>query len=431
MDVARAAKVQAVHPGYGFLSESPSFARAVKEDGLFWIGPPPEAIEEMGDKLTARRRMREAGLPVVPGSDESASDDEALVRKGAEIGVPLLVKASGGGGGKGMSRVDRLEDLPAALDEARRIARAAFGVGSRLSRAIPREPAAHRVSGLRRPLRERRASLRARMQRPAPAPEDSGRDAEHGARPASARSDGTRGGRSGARRRVRGSGHGRVSFRRAKNFYFLEMNTRLQVEHPITEETLGLDLVRAQIQIASGEALPPAWRGGKLAPQGHAIELRLYAEDPIGFLPRSGRLRVFEPPAGPGHTGRRGRGGGKPRGRRIRPAAGQAHRLGARSHRRDRTGPSCSLGMGRPRSGDESAAPAGTRFAAVPSGRYSTDLIGGLPAPAPRSSRRGLDCRRRRLSAPPRAGGAPRRAGSPVGALGRDRDAGGRAREDS
>src|ERR1700730_10824511 len=124
---ANRAGAQAVHPGYGFLSESADFARAVGQAGLLWIGPPPAAIEEMGDKVRARRRMREAGVPVVPGSDESAQSDEALAARGVEIGFPVLVKASAGGGGKGMSRVDRAEELPAALEEARRVARAAFG----------------------------------------------------------------------------------------------------------------------------------------------------------------------------------------------------------------------------------------------------------------------------------------------------------------
>ncbi|HEX7254095.1 MAG TPA: biotin carboxylase N-terminal domain-containing protein [Thermoanaerobaculia bacterium] len=297
---AKVAGVQAVHPGYGFLSESAAFARAVKELGLFWIGPPPQAIEDMGDKLAARRRMKEAGIPVVPGTDETAADDDALARKAAEIGVPLLVKASAGGGGKGMSRVERLEDLPEALAEARRIAQVAFG-SDRVyleryldkPRHIEFQVFGDRFGSVVH-LFERECSVQRRHQKileetPSAALDPRLREAMGRAAVEAARAVGY-------------VGAGTVEFLldERRNFYFLEMNTRLQVEHPITEETLGLDLVRSQIQIALGEALPAAWRGGKLAPQGHAIELRLNAEDPVSFLPRSGRLRLFEPPSGPG-----------------------------------------------------------------------------------------------------------------------------------
>ena len=300
IEAARAAGVQAVHPGYGFLSESAAFARAVQKEGLFWIGPPPQAIEDMGDKLAARRRMREAGIPVVPGSDETAADDGALARKAAEIGVPLLVKASAGGGGKGMSRVERLEDLPEALAEARRIAQVAFG-SDRVyleryldkPRHIEFQVFGDRFGSVVH-LFERECSVQRRHQKileetPSAALDPRLREAMGRAAVEAARAVGY-------------VGAGTVEFLldERRNFYFLEMNTRLQVEHPITEETLGLDLVRSQIQIALGEALPASWRGGKLAPQGHAIELRLNAEDPISFLPRSGRLRLFEPPSGPG-----------------------------------------------------------------------------------------------------------------------------------
>ena len=384
MDVARAAKVEAVHPGYGFLSESPAFARAVKEEGLFWVGPPPEAIEEMGDKLTARRRMKEAGLPVVPGSDESAADDEALMRKGAEIGVPLLVKASGGGGGKGMSRVERLEDLPAALDEARRIARAAFGSDRVYLERFLENPRhiEFQVFGDRFGsvvhLFERECSVQRRHQKileetPSMALDPRLREAMGRAAVEAARAVGY-------------VGAGTIEFLldERKNFYFLEMNTRLQVEHPITEETLGLDLVRSQIQIASGEALPAAWRGGKLAPQGHAIELRLYAEDPVSFLPRSGRLRVFEPPSGPGIRVDAGVEQGSVVGVEYDPLLAKLIVLG----------PDRSAAIERARRalsewvvlGVETNLPLLQRVLdsrQFLSGRYSTDLIGGLPAAAP------------------------------------------------
>jgi acetyl/propionyl-CoA carboxylase alpha subunit len=300
IEAARVADVEAVHPGYGFLSENAAFARAVEAAGLFWIGPTPEAIEAMGDKLSSRRRMKEAGIPVVPGSDESAADDDALIRKAAELGVPLLVKASGGGGGKGMSRVDRLEDLPDALAEARRVARAAFG-SDRIylerfferSRHIEFQVFGDR-SGSIVHLFERECSVQRRHQKileetPSAALDERLRESMGRAAIEAARAVGY-------------VGAGTVEFLldERKNFYFLEMNTRLQVEHPITEETLGLDLVRSQIQVATGSSLPAVWRGGKLAPQGHAIEMRLYAEDPVTFLPRAGRLLAFELPVGPG-----------------------------------------------------------------------------------------------------------------------------------
>jgi acetyl/propionyl-CoA carboxylase alpha subunit len=300
VDAARASQVQAVHPGYGFLSENADFARAVEEAGLIWIGPPPEAIEAMGDKLSARRRMKDAGLQVVPGTDESAADDEALARKASELGLPLLVKASSGGGGKGMSRVERLEDLPAALAEARRVAQSAFGSDRiYLERFFERSRHVEfqifgDSAGSIVHLFERECSVQRRHQKileetPSAALDASLRESMGRAAVEAARAVGY-------------VGAGTVEFLldERKNFYFLEMNTRLQVEHPITEETLGVDLVRSQIQIATGASLPAAWRGGKLAPQGHAIELRLYAEDPVSFLPRAGRLSSFEVPLGPG-----------------------------------------------------------------------------------------------------------------------------------
>jgi acetyl/propionyl-CoA carboxylase alpha subunit len=296
----RASGAQAVHPGYGFLSENADFARAVEEAGLLWVGPPASAIEEMGDKLRARRRMREAGVPVVPGSDESAADDETLLARGKEIGFPLLVKASAGGGGKGMTRVEGAEDLPAAIAGARRVAQAAFGSDRVYLERFFERPrhVEFQVFGDRSGavvhLFERECSVQRRHQKiveetPSPALDPRLREAMGRAAAEAARAVGY-------------VGAGTVEFLldERKNFYFLEMNTRLQVEHPITEETLGLDLVRAQIEIACGALLPPPWRGGKLVAQGHAIELRLYAEDPVEFLPRTGRLLAWEEPLGPG-----------------------------------------------------------------------------------------------------------------------------------
>ncbi len=300
LEAARSARTDAVHPGYGFLSENPAFARAVEAAGLLWIGPPASAMEEMGDKLRARRRMRQAGVLVVPGSDASAAGDEALLQKGRDLGFPLFVKAAAGGGGKGMSRVERPEDLPAALEETRRVAKGAFGDDRVYLEKLLERPRhiEFQVFGDRSGnivhLFERECSVQRRHQKlveetPSPALDTRLRGAMGRAAVEAARSVGY-------------VGAGTVEFLLDErgNFYFLEMNTRLQVEHPITEETLGLDLVRAQIEIASGAHLPASWRGGKLQPQGHAIELRLYAEDPIEFLPRSGSVVAYEEPSGPG-----------------------------------------------------------------------------------------------------------------------------------
>jgi len=307
---AREAEADAVHPGYGFLSENAAFARAVAEAGLLWIGPSPESIEAMGDKLQARRRMRAAGVPVVPGSDGGESSgaassgpvmsDEELLRRADEIGYPVLVKASAGGGGKGMARVERREDLSGALSETRRIAGAAFADASVYLEKLFERPrhVEFQVFGDRMGsvvhLFERECSVQRRHQKvleETPSPVLDARLREAMGRAAM-----------DAARAVSYVGAGTVEFLvdERRNFYFLEMNTRLQVEHPITEETLGLDLVRAQIEVAAGASLPASWRAGKLLPQGHAIELRLYAEDPVEFLPRTGRVLAWELPDGPG-----------------------------------------------------------------------------------------------------------------------------------
>jgi acetyl/propionyl-CoA carboxylase alpha subunit len=297
---ARRSGADAIHPGYGFLSENAGFARAVEDAGLLWVGAPPEAIEEMGDKLRSRARMRKAGVPVVPGSESAVDDDGALSAEAERLGYPLLVKASAGGGGKGMSRVDRPDDLPAALAEGRRIAAAAFGDDSvYLEKLLDR--ARHvefQVFGDRAGnvvhLLERECSVQRRHQKiveetPSPALDSSLRGEMGEAAVAAARA-------------VRYLGAGTIEFLLDANrrFYFLEMNTRLQVEHPITEETLGVDLVRAQLEVAGGADLPASWRAGEPVPRGHAIEMRLYAEDPVEFLPRSGTIREWIEPSGPG-----------------------------------------------------------------------------------------------------------------------------------
>jgi len=300
LDAARTGRADAIHPGYGFLAENAELARAVEEKGLVWVGPPPEAIEEMGDKLRARSRMRKAGVPVVPGTDASAADDTTLARRADDLGYPVLVKASAGGGGKGMSRVDRAADLPRALDEARRIAASTFGDDTVYLEKLLARPrhVEFQVFGDRHGnavhLFERECSVQRRHQKimeetPSVALDEALRRAMGEAAVEAARA-------------VEYVGAGTIEFLldADRRFYFLEANTRLQVEHPITEEALGLDLVRLQIEIAQGLELPAAWRKGELAPRGHAIEMRLYAEDPVDFLPRSGFVLAWVEPGGPG-----------------------------------------------------------------------------------------------------------------------------------
>jgi acetyl/propionyl-CoA carboxylase alpha subunit len=298
LEAARRAQADAIHPGYGFLSESPAFAREVEAAGLTWVGPPPDAMETMGGKLSARAKMREAGVPVVPGSDPSARSDEALEAEARRLGFPLLVKASAGGGGKGMSRVDRPEDVGAALAEARRLSAAYFGDDAVYLERLLERP--HHVevqifgdeAGHLMHLFERECSVQRRHQKiveetPSPALDQALRSRMCEAAVEAGRAVG-----------YVGAGTVELLLDEKRNFYFLEMNTRLQVEHPITEALLGVDLVRAQLEVAAGGRLPDGW--GRLAPRGHAIELRLYAEDPVGFLPRAGEIFDYAEPSGPG-----------------------------------------------------------------------------------------------------------------------------------
>jgi acetyl/propionyl-CoA carboxylase alpha subunit len=384
LGAARALDADAIHPGYGFLSENPGFARAVSDAGLLWIGPPPDAIEKMGDKLAARARMRAAGVPVVPGSDGSeiagvpADSDDALASRAREIGYPVLVKASAGGGGKGMARVDRAEDLPGALAETRRVGQAAFADARVYLEKLFERPRhvefqvfgdAH---GNLVHLFERECSVQRRHQKvleetPSLALDPRLREAMGRAAVEAARSVGY-------------VGAGTVEFLLDEhNFYFLEMNTRLQVEHPITEETLGLDLVRAQIEIAAGALLPPEWRNGELSPRGHAIELRLYAEDPVEFLPRTGRILVWEEPSGPGVRVDAGVGEGSDVGLEFDPLLAKLvvsapDRDGAIARARRAVSEWVVLGV-------ETNAPllsAVLESSDFRSGRYATDLVGSL-----------------------------------------------------
>ena len=302
IEAARQTGAGAIHPGYGFLSEKAAFAAEVQAAGLVFIGPSPEAIAAMGDKSAARRRMQAAGVPVVPGA-EDLSAAEAFARAAETIGYPVLLKAAAGGGGKGMRVVWEPDDLPELLDAARREAAAAFGdermlIEKYIARGHHVEfqvlaDAHHNIVHLY----ERECSIQRRHQKiieESPSPLLEAADDDLRARMGAAAVE--------AARAVGYVNAGTVEFivdPETRDFYFLEMNTRLQVEHPVTELTLGLDLVHWQLRIARGEAL--AFAQSDLSQRGHAIQARLYAEDPAGgFLPSAGTLLAARAPSGPG-----------------------------------------------------------------------------------------------------------------------------------
>jgi 3-methylcrotonyl-CoA carboxylase alpha subunit len=296
LEAAKRSGAAAIHPGYGFLAENAAFARAVRDAGLVFVGPPPEAMELMGGKDTAKRVMAAAGVPLVPGYHDTAQDDAVLAEAAARIGFPLLIKAAAGGGGKGMRRVDAAAAFRDALAACRREAAAAFGDDRVLLERLIERPRHVEVQvmadrhGRAVHLHERDCTLQRRHQKvveEAPAP---GLPAEIRAALAAA-----------AVEAARASGYenaGTVEFLVAPDggFYFIEMNTRLQVEHPVTELITGLDLVEWQLRIAAGEPLPLTQE--QIASRGHAVEARLYAEDPErGFLPSTGRLERLRLPA--------------------------------------------------------------------------------------------------------------------------------------
>ena len=294
LDAARRSGAQAIHPGYGFLSERADFARAILDAGLVFIGPPPLAIEAMGDKARARRSMAAAGVPVLPGYDDADQSDAAFVAAAQGIGFPVMVKAAAGGGGRGMRLVRTATDLPAALAGARSEAHNAFGDANLiLERGLiaPRHIEVQvfgDTHGRLLHLGERDCSIQRRHQKiveEAPAPRLS---AELRARLCAAALQ--------AARSVGYVGAGTVEFLfDGREFYFMEMNARLQVEHPVTEAVTGLDLVEWQLRVARGEPLP--WTQEDIAFTGHAIEVRLCAEDAAqDFLPQSGRIERWSPP---------------------------------------------------------------------------------------------------------------------------------------
>ncbi len=296
---ARSSGAEAIHPGYGFLSENAVFAQACVDAGLVFIGPSPDAIHLMGNKAEAKRRMIAAGVPCVPGYEGEDQSDAVLLRAGAGIGTPLMVKAAAGGGGRGMRLVHNIDELANAIKLARAEASSAFGNGDLiLEKAIVR-PRHVEVQvfgdshGTIVHMGERDCSVQRRHQKvveeaPCPVMTDALRDAMGKAAVAAARS-------------IDYCGAGTVEFLldESGTFYFLEMNTRLQVEHPVTELITGLDLVALQLQVAQGE--PLGLSQDDITLTGHAIEVRLYTEDPTqDFLPMSGPVDLWSPPHGSG-----------------------------------------------------------------------------------------------------------------------------------
>ena len=297
VEAAMRSGAEAVHPGYGFLSENARFARTVREAGIVWVGPPPEAMERVGDKVRAKELAAEADVPTIPGYAGEDDSEERLLEEAERIGFPVLVKASAGGGGRGMRPVHEPKDFVEAVRGAKREAEAAFGEGAVFLEKLVERPRHVEVQVLADRhgnvvhLYERECSIQRRHQKvveeaPSPALPDALRERMGDA----------------AARLTRAAGYenaGTVEFLLSGDeFFFLEMNARLQVEHPVTELVTGLDLVHLQLAVAAGEPVP--FSQEEVTLRGAAIEVRLYAEDPYTGLPSGGTLRLFDPPAGPG-----------------------------------------------------------------------------------------------------------------------------------
>jgi len=296
---AKSSGAEAIHPGYGFFSENAGFARAVERAGLCWIGPPPDAIAKMGDKVEARKLMAAAGVPVVPGSPGTLETEEQVRALARQIGYPIMVKAAAGGGGKGLRLVQSEKELTSAVRAVASEAKSSFGDGRFYVEKFVTHP--HHIEvqvfadrhGSTVHLFERECSIQRRHQKvveesPSPfiTPEMRQKMGEVAVKAAQA---------------VNYSNAGTIEFLvdADRNFYFLEMNTRIQVEHPVTELVTGLDLVRTQIEVAAGAPLP--FKQQDLAQKGWAIECRIYAEDPAnGFAPAPGKITALRFPDGPG-----------------------------------------------------------------------------------------------------------------------------------
>ncbi|GAB4311981.1 MAG: acetyl-CoA carboxylase biotin carboxylase subunit [Bacteroidales bacterium] len=297
IEVAKKSKADAIHPGYGFLSENAEFSKRCQEEGIIFIGPSPHSISMMGDKITARKTMLAAGVPVVPGTTDPITDEDKAVEVIREIGLPVMIKATAGGGGKGMRLVNKEEEILPSIRAARSEAGAAFGNDAVYIEKYISSP--HHIEfqvladshGNVIHLFERECSVQRRHQKvveetPSPlmTPEVRAEMGQHAV---------------AAARAADYVGAGTIEFivDDDLNYYFLEMNTRLQVEHPITERVVGIDLVREQINIANGN--PLTYKQEELSQNGHAIECRIYAEDPDNnFMPSPGMIRHITEPLG-------------------------------------------------------------------------------------------------------------------------------------
>ncbi len=299
LDVAKKSGADAVHPGYGFLSERPDFARACEDARLIFIGPPASSMEAMGVKTSARQRMERAGVPVVPGTQEPIADAVEALEVARGIGFPVMLKAAAGGGGKGMKRIEREEDFPGAFAAAKRESLSAFGDDRVYLEKFVTKPRHIEIQifadahGHCVYLGERECSVQRRQQKvieesPSALVDEPMR-----------RKMGQMAVRAALAVGYVGAGTVECLVDADRNFYFLEMNTRLQVEHPVTELVTGLDLVRWQLLVAQGESLPAEQE--QIVRRGHAIEARVYAEDPTrNFLPAPGRIEHLRLPGGPG-----------------------------------------------------------------------------------------------------------------------------------
>jgi acetyl-CoA carboxylase biotin carboxylase subunit len=297
--LAKKIGVDGIHPGYGFLSENAHFSEKVSAAGITFIGPRPDSIETMGSKLAAKHAVKKYNIPMVPGTDEAVSDPEEAKRVAQEVGLPVLIKASAGGGGKGMRIVERMEELEEQMERAISEAQNAFGDGSVFIERYVTGPRHVEIQVLADThgnvvyLFERECSIQRRHQKvveeaPSSVLTPEMRKAMGESAVAVAKS-------------CNYIGAGTVEFLvdETRNYYFLEMNTRLQVEHPVTEMITGLDLVKEQIKVARGEKL--SFRQEDLRINGHALEIRVYAEDPTNnFLPDIGHLKTYQRPSGPG-----------------------------------------------------------------------------------------------------------------------------------
>ncbi len=299
LEVARSSGSEAIHPGYGFLSENSEFAKSIEDQGLTFIGPPSSAIEAMGNKVAARRLMRQAGVAVTPGSEGTVTGEAEVRKVAAEVGYPVLLKAAAGGGGKGMRVVRAEREIASALRAVQSEAGSSFGDPSVFVERYVDRPRHIEVQVLAGPdgkamhLGERECSIQRRHQKlveesPSPAVDAAlrARLGEMAVRAAEAVG-------------YRNAGTVEFIMDADRNVYFMEMNTRLQVEHPVTEMVTGLDLVRAQVRVAAG--LDPGFTQDDVELRGSAIECRIFAEDPENrFLPSPGLLRTYVPPSGPG-----------------------------------------------------------------------------------------------------------------------------------